>query len=93
MQKVRQTGPYEVLCPRCNVTFPVGTRHCIHCGGPIGGRGLFGGGAQAPTLSPTGEPEDFDDDEMPRRSPYSPVALLWVILLGAGAVYRACTGT
>ena len=26
-------GAFEVRCPSCNVTFPVGTRQCIHCGG------------------------------------------------------------
>jgi len=90
--KMRETSPYEVLCPRCNVTFPVGTRHCIHCGGPVGrGRGLFSG---ATTTSPADRPEEIDElDDVPRRSPFSPVALLWVILLGAGAIYRACTGT
>lgn len=25
---------YEVRCPRCDVSFPVGTRRCLHCGGP-----------------------------------------------------------
>ncbi len=29
----RQGSPYEVRCPRCDVSFPVGTRRCIHCGG------------------------------------------------------------
>ena len=24
---------YEVRCPRCDVTFPIGTRTCVHCGG------------------------------------------------------------
>ena len=24
---------YEVWCHACNVTFPVGTRVCLHCGG------------------------------------------------------------
>lgn len=28
--------PYEVRCSRCDVSFPVGTRKCIHCGGPTG---------------------------------------------------------
>lgn len=27
---------YEVRCPRCDVSFPVGTRKCIHCGGATG---------------------------------------------------------
>ena len=26
--------PYEVRCPRCDVSFSVETRRCIHCGGP-----------------------------------------------------------
>ena len=25
--------PFEVYCPRCDVTFPVGTKRCVHCGG------------------------------------------------------------
>lgn len=33
----REKGsPYEVRCPRCDVSFPVETRICIHCGGPTG---------------------------------------------------------
>lgn len=24
---------YEVRCPRCDVSFPVGTKVCVHCGG------------------------------------------------------------
>ena len=27
---------YEVRCPRCNVSFPVQTKRCIHCGGKTG---------------------------------------------------------
>jgi hypothetical protein len=26
---------FEVRCERCNVSFPVGTKTCIHCGGRI----------------------------------------------------------
>ena len=31
------TAIYEVRCPRCDVSFPVGTRKCIHCGNPTVG--------------------------------------------------------
>jgi hypothetical protein len=31
------TAIYEVRCPRCDVSFPVGTRNCIHCGNPTVG--------------------------------------------------------
>lgn len=27
-----QTTRFEVRCPSCNVSFPVGTKRCIHCG-------------------------------------------------------------
>ena len=27
---------YEVRCPRCDVSFPVDTRRCLHCGGATG---------------------------------------------------------
>ncbi len=30
------TKIYEVRCPRCDVSFPVETRRCTHCGGPTG---------------------------------------------------------
>lgn len=29
---------YEVRCNPCEVSFPPGTKRCLHCGGRIGGR-------------------------------------------------------
>jgi hypothetical protein len=46
---------YEVRCPRCNVTFPIGTKVCLHCGGATGpssgarGRIRFGEAPHAST--------------------------------------------
>jgi hypothetical protein len=34
---------FEVYCRSCDVTFPVGTRHCIHCGGATTQGGSRGG--------------------------------------------------
>ena len=31
--------PYEVYCFHCRVTFPAEARRCLHCGGPLLGRG------------------------------------------------------
>lgn len=28
-------SPYEVRCLRCDVSFPVEAKRCIHCGGPL----------------------------------------------------------
>lgn len=36
-----KSSPYEVRCPSCDVSFPVETRRCIHCGGPTAGAGSF----------------------------------------------------
>ena len=34
-------SPYEVRCSRCEVSFPVETKTCMHCGGPTGAPGRF----------------------------------------------------
>ena len=31
-----QVSEYEVRCPRCDVSFPKGTKKCMHCGGRTG---------------------------------------------------------
>jgi hypothetical protein len=33
---MKAVSKYEVRCPRCDVTFPIETKRCIHCGGPTG---------------------------------------------------------
>jgi hypothetical protein len=44
------------------------------------------GSSQAP------EPADVEsDDDAPRRTPFSLMSLLWLVLIVGGAVYRACT--
>ncbi len=41
---MRGTGsPYEVRCLRCDVSFPLETRRCIHCGGPTSSSGASSG--------------------------------------------------
>jgi hypothetical protein len=32
---------YEIRCYECDVSFPVGTKRCIHCGGKTGPRSIF----------------------------------------------------
>ncbi|MFT5442050.1 MAG: hypothetical protein ACI8W3_001092 [Myxococcota bacterium] len=32
---------FEVRCYNCDVTFPVGTKRCMHCGGKPGQQALF----------------------------------------------------
>jgi len=32
---MRVVSQYEVSCPRCKVSYPVGQKRCVHCGGPM----------------------------------------------------------
>jgi hypothetical protein len=93
MQVESTESPYEVRCERCRVTFPVGTRRCVHCGGRIGGRPLqllpaeFG--------DPSREHEDGDgpeeDEALPVRSRLlSPFTLLWLLAAVVASVYQHC---
>jgi hypothetical protein len=43
------SAEFEVFCPRCGVTFPIGTKKCLHCGG----RTAPGHGRPAPPLYST----------------------------------------
>jgi hypothetical protein len=77
--------PYESYCYQCRVTFPVGTRRCVHCGGPIGRRDPKGG-----LLAP---PEPHVADEAPQE----PSVLrrmgsisLWVLIAIGAALSRMC---
>ena len=36
-----KASPYEVRCARCDVSFPVEAKTCMHCGGPTGKPGRF----------------------------------------------------
>ena len=40
-------SPYEVRCLRCDVSFPLETRRCVHCGGPTASTGAVAGLAEA----------------------------------------------
>ncbi len=86
MQQDDPKTPYEVYCPQCRVTFPIGTKQCMHCGGRIG-HGRFQAALDLPPLSEGGSVEE----ESARRSGLSPFTLVWVALLLAGYLYRACS--
>lgn len=80
---------FEVYCNRCKVSFPVGTRRCLHCGGRLSReRGEPESAEIQPFLL---EPAEADEAP-PRRSPISPVLLLWLAVFVGGTIYRACAG-
>ena len=76
-----ESSPYEVRCSSCDVSFPVGTRSCMHCGGRTGSSpwnagpappdllerydAREGGETEFPQVSP--EPEPFEGEESAPR--------------------------
>jgi len=98
IRAVQSSGPaaFEVYCDRCRVTFPVGTRRCIHCGGPTGparGRArLRVDPGQEPAPAPAAEEDVELEPELVRRRVVSPLTLAWIALIAAGYLYRACAG-
>jgi len=70
--KKSQTTRFEVRCPSCNVSFPVGTRRCVHCGGRTGeslGARVSGLRSSQPELVEepprSWSPIDYDGGESP----------------------------
>jgi hypothetical protein len=91
VQAIRPGAPFEVYCDRCRVTFPLGTRRCIHCGGPTGSspRRLpspFGAASGAEEI------EAELDPTLARRRLLSPLTLVWIVLIVGGYLIRACSG-
>ncbi len=97
MRHQGQPTPYEVYCHHCRVTFAAGTRRCLHCTGRLSQDAPTGTLRDGPSLliHPIAElleePADFAiEDEQPKRSGFSPLTMVWVALLLAGYLYRAC---
>jgi hypothetical protein len=83
-----RSNPYEVYCPRCSVTFPVGQKNCVHCGGRLSKERL----EPAEFAIPFEEMEEVQEETATKRSAWSPLALVWLILFVGGTIYRACVG-
>lgn len=79
--------PFEVYCFNCRVTFPVGTRRCIHCGQPIGAPP---GGRTANPLLPADESAEMP--ELPSAARRFGGLSLWVLLALGAALTRLCGG-
>lgn len=86
MQQEGPLTPYEVFCNHCRVTFPAGTRRCVHCGERIGGERF----RPALRFHPGGENDALEEEVTGRGSGFSPLTLIWVVLLLGGYLYRSC---
>ena len=85
-------APFEVHCERCRVTFPVGTRRCIHCGSPTSRAPRQHGLRVGPAHESEAEGPETPDPELARRRFVSPLTLMWIALIAAGYLVRACSG-
>ena len=79
--------PYESYCHRCRVTTPVGTRRCVHCGGPIGRPGVVGEQAAPPELH-------AEEDAPPQLGMLRRLGgiSLWILIAVGAALSRMCEG-
>ena len=89
--RVGPQTPYEVYCYECRVTFPVGTRRCVHCGRPIPMGPLTPG---ALPLVPGAAPDASDEFELPGQISGRKLGgmSLWVLLALGAALSRFCAG-
>ena len=97
---------YEVRCHRCNVSFPPGTRVCLHCGGRTGESRAPVALTDISTFERVGNEESLRMDpeaagEMPaddevgsaRRTVLGTIMnMLWVVLLIGGYLFHTCSG-
>ena len=87
-------NPYEVYCYRCNVTAPVGTRRCLHCGGPLSREEPSPRRAALAALvgADIDQTEEVVEETDPSVGSVLPKIAVWVLLLIGGFLYRFCNG-
>lgn len=90
MDASSQSPSFEVRCERCRVSFPVGTRRCMHCNGALGRK------RRLPRIPvPPGHEEislEVEDEAASKPGMFSPVTLVWILLLLGGYLWRSCGG-
>ena len=98
MVVTHESPKFEVRCHHCDVSFPVGTRTCIHCGERIGRPALLRLGrdpevefGELDELQPVEEATSAEEYEPPRgRLIRVGVTLVWVVVALLSAMARSC---
>src|SRR5262245_988947 len=85
--------PYEVYCFRCRVTFPIGSRRCLHCGGPLfaAGERTAVGAPIAPAAGPAAPDADADDGAIAVARRFGGLAV-WALVALAAVLQSLCRG-
>jgi len=83
--------PFEVYCFNCRVTFPVGTRRCVHCNAPIGRRNPQIAQQLAAELAAE-LPAEEEAPAEPSTGRRIGGLSLWILLGLGAALTRMCSG-
>ena len=91
MQAESSLSRFEVYCQRCGVTFPIGTKRCLHCGVRLAR--TRAAEPRPIAFEPAMEsPLELPDEGTPRRlSRFSPISILWIVAALAVGIQRACS--
>ncbi len=91
---MRAPGPqdiYEIYCYQCNVTAPVGTPRCIHCGMRLSRTQNPQRAALATLIGAEITEADEEREELPASiGSVAPKIAMWILLLIGGFFYRFC---
>jgi hypothetical protein len=88
MRAQATTTSYQVYCNQCHVTFPAGTRRCLHCGSRLQSDRAGHDLALPPEI---GVEIEAEEAERPKRRSVSPIAGIWLVLAVVITVIRSCT--
>jgi hypothetical protein len=86
---------FEVWCNDCRTSFAAGTKRCIHCGERLS-RARRGRALRVPRIDQLVDlPEEIDDlvveEDLPKKkSPISPLTLVWIAVLLGGYLFQHC---
>lgn len=91
MRALGPQSPHEVYCYQCNVTAPVGTPRCIHCGGRLSGAREQQRTALTDLLKAEFTHADEEGEELATSiGSAAPKIALWILLLAGSFLYRFC---
>ncbi|MBW2394108.1 MAG: hypothetical protein JRG95_07540 [Deltaproteobacteria bacterium] len=92
-----QSDVPEVRCERCQTSFAPETKQCVHCGGPLGRRQIFGGRKQQddPAGGEMASPYEYDDESEELKLQSRGRNVVWILtaVLAMGmSLLRTCGG-